>query len=205
MSNKIYFSKFLVTDQVFFKTKYNYALVNLKPILAGHVLVVPLKNTAISLSQLTPVETQDHFNTVQLVQQFIKWVYTADAMNIAIQDGPEAGQSVPHLHTHIIPRYRVNNIGDEIYERIDQWDWQEHRAEYLNNGGRAARKKSMEDGVPGTGQTQPHSERELKPDNCRTARTQEEMAVECKMLKDKLKEYLEEFPHMRQWILEAEK
>lgn len=34
----------------------------------------------------------------------IERVYGASSLNIAIQDGADAGQSVPHLHTHIIPR-----------------------------------------------------------------------------------------------------
>ena len=36
----------------------------------------------------------------------IERVYGASSLNIAIQDGADAGQSVPHLHTHIIPRKR---------------------------------------------------------------------------------------------------
>ena len=34
----------------------------------------------------------------------IEKVYEATSLNIAIQDGPDAGQSVPHLHVHVIPR-----------------------------------------------------------------------------------------------------
>ena len=34
----------------------------------------------------------------------VERVFTASALNIAIQDGVDAGQSVPHVHAHIIPR-----------------------------------------------------------------------------------------------------
>ena len=34
----------------------------------------------------------------------IERVYGATSLNIAMQDGIDAGQSVPHVHTHIIPR-----------------------------------------------------------------------------------------------------
>lgn len=67
-------------------------------------------------------ESQDYFKTLQLIHRFIKWQYKADSINVAIQDGPEAGQSVPHLHTHIIPRYKINNVGDLIYDKLDHWD-----------------------------------------------------------------------------------
>jgi len=44
------------------------------------------------------------------------------SFNIAIQDGKDAGQTVPHMHCHIIPRTRVNENeigeGDGIYDRL---------------------------------------------------------------------------------------
>lgn len=40
------------------------------------------------------------------------------SFNIAIQDGREAGQTVPHVHCHIIPRTRESTEGDELYERL---------------------------------------------------------------------------------------
>jgi len=49
-------------------------------------------------------------------------MYTPDAFNIAIQDGKAAGQSVPHVHVHILPRktgdYERN---DDIYTDIEDW------------------------------------------------------------------------------------
>ena len=42
--------------------------------------------------------------TVARVSGMIEKVYKATSLNIAIQDGPDAGQSVPHLHVHVIPR-----------------------------------------------------------------------------------------------------
>ena len=38
----------------------------------------------------------------------IERVYDATSLNIAMQDGLDAGQSVPHVHTHIIPRQRAD-------------------------------------------------------------------------------------------------
>lgn len=76
---------------------------NLKPLLPGHVLVSPLRVTP-RLSDLTHSEVTDLFVTVQRVGRMIERVYGASSLNIAIQDGADAGQSVPHLHTHIIPR-----------------------------------------------------------------------------------------------------
>jgi len=53
----------------------------------------------------------------------IERVYGASSLNIAIQDGVDAGQSVPHVHAHIIPRQRrdLDHLGgtDAIYEMLD--------------------------------------------------------------------------------------
>lgn len=173
MSSPVYFSKYVVTPQVFFKSQYTYALVNLKPLVPGHVLIVPLRNEVIRLSDLTQEESVDYFKTLQLIQRFITWQFKADSLNIAIQDGPEAGQTIPHLHTHVIPRYRANNIGDKIYDRLDKWSfesWDERRKEYLKEGGRQARKLA-------------------KPDDQRFARSADEMGKEALELQQKLAQF----------------
>ncbi|CCE62830.1 hypothetical protein TPHA_0D01910 [Tetrapisispora phaffii CBS 4417] len=185
MSSPIYFSKFIVTDQVFYVSKFCYALVNLKPLVPGHVLIVPLRTSVQNLSQLSKEESSDFFNTVQLMQNFIYHTYQADAMNIAIQDGPEAGQSVPHLHTHIIPRYRLNNIGDQIYNKLDSWDgseWEKRRETYLSANGRMGRKELA------------------KPEDQRVERTAEVMKKEAITLNEKLQNYITQNPDMKKWI-----
>lgn len=121
MPSDIFFHRFVVTDQVFYLLKHTFALVNLRPIVPGHVLVV-LRRIVPRLNMLTIEESTDYFLTVQKVAKMIQEQYKADALNIAIQDGVYAGQSVPHLHTHIIPRYKANNMGDAIYEKIEEFD-----------------------------------------------------------------------------------
>ena len=53
----------------------------------------------------------------------IERVYGASSLNIAIQDGVDAGQSVPHVHAHVIPRQRsdLDHLGgtDAIYDKMD--------------------------------------------------------------------------------------
>ena len=78
-------------------------MVNLKPLLPGHVLVSPRRVTP-RFSDLTQTEVTDLYLTVQRVGRMIERVYGATSLNIAMQDGIDAGQSVPHVHTHIIPR-----------------------------------------------------------------------------------------------------
>ncbi|KAK1834337.1 Bis-tetraphosphatase [Podospora conica] len=134
-SSPIFFGPFEVTSQVFLTTPHTFALVNLKPLLPGHVLVCPLTPHQ-RLTSLSPAELTDLFTTVQRVQRMLARHYfpatnpnrspdlDAGAFNIALQDGPEAGQTVPHVHVHVIPRIRgatakeVDTPSDELYERM---------------------------------------------------------------------------------------
>lgn len=94
---------------MFLKTNHSYALVNLKPLIPGHILVCPLQPHR-RLTDLTSTETADLFTTVQLTQRLLGRLYFPDAdpvagsFTVAVQDGPEAGQTVPHVHVHVIPR-----------------------------------------------------------------------------------------------------
>ena len=75
------------------------------------------------LSDLTHTEVTDLFLTVQRVGRMIERVYDGTSLNVAMQDGADAGQSVPHVHTHIIPRKRADlddkGGSDIIYEMLE--------------------------------------------------------------------------------------
>lgn len=109
-------------SKVFYRTALSCALVNLKPLLPGHVLVIPRRVTP-RLSDLTHAELTDLFLTVQRVGRMVERVYEASSLNVAIQDGFDAGQSVPHVHTHIIPRRPADlddrGGSDAIYGMLD--------------------------------------------------------------------------------------
>lgn len=53
----------------------------------------------------------------------VERVYGGSSLNIAVQDGVHAGQSVPHVHAHIIPRKAadLNHRGgtDAVYDMLD--------------------------------------------------------------------------------------
>ena len=90
---------------------------NLKPLLPGHVLVSPLRIQP-ALYDLSKDEITDLFLTVTRVQKTLKRLYEAEAFNIAVQDGEAAGQSVPHVHCHIIPRVKGDPGGED---KVHEW------------------------------------------------------------------------------------
>ncbi|TWU76469.1 hypothetical protein ED733_007213 [Metarhizium rileyi] len=122
----IHFGPFEVTNQVFLRTPHSFALVNLKPLIPGHVLVCPLKSR-LRLTDLSPTETADLFGTVQLTQRMLAQKYLpvpgdllSGSFTVAVQDGPDSGQTVPHLHVHVIPRKKgdVGDSPDAIYVKM---------------------------------------------------------------------------------------
>ncbi|RYO73378.1 hypothetical protein AA0113_g126 [Alternaria arborescens] len=121
----IKFGTFVVTNQVFHVTRLSFAIVNLKPLLSGHVLVSP-RRIVPRFNDLSAAEVQDLFLTVQRVSRMVERVFSASSLNIAIQDGVDAGQSVPHVHAHIIPRKKddLEEKGgtDAIYGMMESED-----------------------------------------------------------------------------------
>lgn len=171
----ILFYQFAVDSQVFFKSKYTYALVNLKPLVPGHVLVVPLRTSVLRFGDLTAQESQDYMKSLQIIQGFISKAYKADSLNIAIQDGPESGQSVPHLHTHLIPRNKSDKFDDSIHTQLENTDLAAAYADFF------ARKETFKE----------FGKFKSVPDSERHPRSAEEMAKEAAWLKEELQKYLE--------------
>ncbi|CAL8335746.1 unnamed protein product [Merluccius merluccius] len=107
---------------VFLRTEFSFALVNRKPVVPGHVLVCPLRPVE-RFRDLLPEEVADLFSTTQRVANLVERHFNATSLTIAIQDGPEAGQTVKHVHVHVLPR-RVGDFerNDSIYDELQKHD-----------------------------------------------------------------------------------
>ncbi|KAF8580141.1 HIT-like protein [Ramaria rubella] len=117
------FSTIDVTRQAFYRNPLSFAIVNLKPIIPGHVLVIPARPAA-RLADLTQDEVSSLFAAVQKVGKVVEAAYEAEALTIACQDGKAAGQSVPHVHVHVLPRRfrgdRFENMNNDVYPALEQ-------------------------------------------------------------------------------------
>ena len=74
------------------------------PVQQGHLLVIPPKHVA-SLRDLGGGERDDLFFLVEKARHFVMSMLSPDGVNIGINDGVAAGQTVMHLHVHVIPRW----------------------------------------------------------------------------------------------------
>ncbi|KAI9229121.1 MAG: fragile histidine triad protein [Piptocephalis tieghemiana] len=107
------------STEVFFKSALSLGIVNLKPIAPGHSLILP-RRLALRFADLTPEEVSDLFLSAQRVGSVLERVYQGEALTMVVQDGAAAGQTVPHVHVHLIPRRPedwANN--DDIYEALN--------------------------------------------------------------------------------------
>ncbi len=69
---------------------------------------------------MTTEEVSDLFLSVYKISPILENHYQAKALNIAIQDGKAAGQSVPHVHVHMLPRIPGDfKRNDDIHEEIE--------------------------------------------------------------------------------------
>lgn len=111
------------SSQVFLRTNYSYAFVNHRPVLPGHVLISSLREVK-KFTDLTADEVADLFNCVQKVQRVIEAQVEANSSTICIQDGIDAGQSIEHVHVHLLPRKKTDFGGkvDMIYEELRSHD-----------------------------------------------------------------------------------
>ncbi|KAL6597396.1 hypothetical protein ACP70R_046836 [Stipagrostis hirtigluma subsp. patula] len=133
--------------EVFHATPLSYAMVNLRPLLPGsypfisgiilssalgltpyHVtdsLAVPLQVCNLMREvkrfvDLSSDEISDLWITAKEVGARLEQYHKASSLTFAIQDGPQAGQTVPHVHIHVIPRTKGDfEKNDEIYDAID--------------------------------------------------------------------------------------
>ncbi|KAL5519572.1 HNT2 [Sanghuangporus vaninii] len=184
--NKLLFSTIDVTRQAFYRTTHAFAIVNLKPIVPGHVLVIP-NRVVPRLADLSPTEVSALFTSVQLVGRIVERAYNADGLTIACQDGLAAGQSIPHVHIHVLPRKLPGRPdgGDTFSERNDEvYPALEDSEQTLPRDLKAAQQQLQ--GVDGFETKEAKQERinrlKVDADEARPPRTMEDMVREADWL-----------------------
>jgi len=96
------------------------------PISPGHTLVIPKRHIG-SFFDLTADEREDLMALLERAKALLDVEFQPDGYNIGINDGPSAGQTVPHLHIHLIPRYKADlpdprgGVRWIIPEKADYW------------------------------------------------------------------------------------
>ena len=86
------------------ETECFYIIRDAYPVNEGHLLAV-LKRHEPSFLEITEHEWTDLYHAVQRARDLLAKELQAEQFNIGVNIGEAAGQTVPHVHVHIIPRY----------------------------------------------------------------------------------------------------
>lgn len=89
---------------ILFENETGFVVLDGFPITQGHSLIIPKQHIS-SFFEITQQQRQDLFALVDLAKTDLDKQYQPASYNIGINDGEAAGQTIPHLHIHLIPRY----------------------------------------------------------------------------------------------------
>lgn len=92
------------SERVIRKNDFAFVIRDGFPISNGHTLIIPKRHVG-SFFDISDKEHQALFELLDQARQVLDKEYKPDGYNIGINDGTSAGQTVPHLHIHLIPRY----------------------------------------------------------------------------------------------------
>lgn len=71
------------------------------PVTEGHSLVIPRSH----VERLEGIQDSGMYDFLETAHAHVVDRFNPDSTNIGLNNGPEAGQTIQHLHWHIIPRY----------------------------------------------------------------------------------------------------
>ncbi|SDJ20239.1 histidine triad (HIT) family protein [Halovenus aranensis] len=106
MSEKTIFEKIIegeIPSYTVYEDETTYAFLDANPLAPGHTLVVP-KEPYERLNDMPPELVGDVFSTAGEIADAVEAATDATATTLAINNGEDAGQEVPHAHLHIVPQ-----------------------------------------------------------------------------------------------------
>ena len=90
------------------------AILDVNPAARGHIIILP-KNHAANLFELPDEEASKILIVAKKIAKAVMETYHCDGINILQNNGEASGQTVFHLHVHVIPRFEGDrdhiNIG----------------------------------------------------------------------------------------------
>jgi diadenosine tetraphosphate (Ap4A) HIT family hydrolase len=94
----------ILETKILIRNELCFALLDKNPVTKGHVLIIPFRHFS-NYFDVTEDEKNAIWSLADEVKHVIREEHSPDGYNIGINIGRAAGQTHPHLHVHIIPRY----------------------------------------------------------------------------------------------------
>ena len=94
----------LPRERLVFESELAFVIRDGYPVSPGHTLVIPRRHVA-SFFETTPDEQAALLKLLNLARIELSQQFAPAGFNVGINDGTAAGQTIAHLHIHLIPRY----------------------------------------------------------------------------------------------------
>uniref|UniRef100_A0A6A7FV78 Nitrilase and fragile histidine triad fusion protein NitFhit-like isoform X2 n=2 Tax=Hirondellea gigas TaxID=1518452 RepID=A0A6A7FV78_9CRUS len=98
-------------DAIFLYSALSFAFTNLYPRSTGHIMVSP-RACVPRFKLLSAGELSDLAQMTVLSARLLCSVHNVDQCEVAVQDGPHSGQTIQHVHIHVLPH--ISNISDSL-------------------------------------------------------------------------------------------
>jgi diadenosine tetraphosphate (Ap4A) HIT family hydrolase len=95
----------LGSDRIISESDYSLTILDGFPVSNGHTLIIPKRHVQ-SFFELQAIEKAAVLQALDEAKETLDQEFLPDGYNIGINDGEAAGQTVMHLHIHLIPRYK---------------------------------------------------------------------------------------------------
>lgn len=93
-----------IPSKKIYEDDYCIAILDLNPFRKGHSLVIS-KECKSTIEELDSTTLSHMINAASLISKKMRDALNADDTNVLINNGPAAGQEIPHVHMHVIPRF----------------------------------------------------------------------------------------------------
>jgi len=92
-------------EEAFISNEYFFAKWDKYPVSPGHAIIISKRHICF-LAELRPMEATALFRLLKKSRKIIKDKYHPGGFNFGVNEGSTAGQTIFHLHIHLIPRYK---------------------------------------------------------------------------------------------------
>jgi diadenosine tetraphosphate (Ap4A) HIT family hydrolase len=95
----------IIKENYVLENDFFYAIFDKYPVTEGHLLVIPKRHVE-TLFELNESERAELLAFVEQGKKKLDQQFSPVGFNFGVNQGESAGQTIPHLHLHIIPRYK---------------------------------------------------------------------------------------------------
>lgn len=101
----LFCEKLRQSEEIIYQNEYVYVIYDAFPVTKGHCLIIPKRHIE-TYFEASYFEVNAIDEALRYMNKILDLEYKPDGYNIGINCGEVAGQTIMHLHIHLIPRYK---------------------------------------------------------------------------------------------------